>query len=585
MLRPLAVVLSLAASASAIWPAPISMTQGNSTLWLTQTVEITYNGDFMPYTYGYTPTGPDWTSKDIVQGGVSRALGQIFGDYFVPWMLHTREEQATFEPKVMSNKTWIESLEITQTGEDSEDTWKAAAGEVDESYSLSLSKDGKAKIGAASSIGVLHALQTFTQLFYRHSGGPFWYTPMAPIDIEDSPTFAHRGLLMDVSRHYFPMEDIYRTLDALSWNKMNRLHIHATDSQSWPLEIPSLPEVSAKGAYHPSLVYTPTDLKNIQEYGAMRAVQVIIEIDMPGHIGVLGESHPELVVAYDERPYYWWCAQPPCGALRLNNSDVDEFLGTLFEDLLPRVSPYSSYFHTGGDELNANDSMLDPGVQSNDTEVLKPLLQNFIDLNHGRVKDAGLTPIVWEEMAIDWDIDMDPETTVVQSWLGTVSNLTEKGFKVIDTNYNFWYLDCGRGQWLTFDNDANATFYPFNDWCGPTKPWQLIYSHDPTEGLPEEQAKLVIGGEVAAWSETIDPANMDTLVWPRAGAAAEVLWSGRYDADGEPRSQLDAAPRLQEMRARMVTRGVKASPITQQWCVQMGGDPLACSYDLNPYGH
>lgn len=90
---------------------------------------------------------------------------------------------------------------------------------------------------------------------------------------------------------------------------------------------------------------------------------------------------------------------------------------------------------------------------------------------------------------------------------------------------------------------------------------------------------------MAAWSETIDPANLDTLLWPRAAAAAEVLWSGRNDANGEPRSQIDAAPRLQEMRERMVARGVKASPITMMWCTLMSDDPYACSYDLDPYGH
>ena len=125
-------------------------------------------------------------------------------------------------------------------------------------------------------------------------------------------------------------------------------------------------------------------------------------------------------------------------------------------------------------------------------------------------------------------------------------------------------------------------FHPFNDWCGPTKAWQLIYAHDPVEGLSEEQAKLVLGGEVAAWAETIDPMNLDTLLWPRTGAAAEALWSGRKDiTTGEARSQLVAAPRLAEMRERMVVRGLRASPVYMTWCTQMSGDPLSCTYDLN----
>ncbi len=106
-----------------------------------------------------------------------------------------------------------------------------------------------------------------------------------------------------------------------------------------------------------------------------------------------------------------------------------------------------------------------------------------------------------------------------------------------------------------------------------------MYSHDPRAGLTADQAKLVLGGEVAVWSETIDPTNFDSLVWPRAGAAAEVLWSGRTDpATGQNRSQLDAAPRLSEMRERMVLRGVGASPVQMTFCTQ--GRPEECEYAL-----
>ena len=141
------------------------------------------------------------------------------------------------------------------------------------------------------------------------------------------------------------------------------------------------------------------------------------------------------------------------------------------------------------------------------------------------------------------------------------------------------YLDCGRGQWLNWANNAFATGFPFNDWCNPTKSWRLVYSHDPTAGLTAAEAKLVLGGEVAVWSETIDAANFDTLVWPRASAAGEVLWSGRIDpATGQNRSQMDAAPRLNEFRERMLLRGVKASPVQMTFCTQ--GRPEECEYAL-----
>jgi hexosaminidase len=103
-----------------------------------------------------------------------------------------------------------------------------------------------------------------------------------------------------------------------------------------------------------------------------------------------------------------------------------------------------------------------------------------------------------------------------------------------------------------------------------------MYSHDPVADLTAEEAKQVLGGEVAAWSETIDSANFDSLVWPRASAAGEVLWSGRQDAAGQYRSLMDAAPRLNEFRERMVLKGVGASPFQQMFCTQ--GAPWECEY-------
>ncbi|KAK0729074.1 glycoside hydrolase superfamily [Apiosordaria backusii] len=561
---------------AAVWPAPQKITKGDAVLYLNQNIEVTYNGAFIPYTYGYTPSG--FNSKEIVQAGISRALTGIFNSKFVPWILH--KPGAKYEPD-LSEQEWLKTLEIIQTAEDDPSAFKPLAGEVDESYNLTLSETGEVKLTAVSSIGVLRGLETFTQLFYQHSTGTFWYTPYAPVSIQDSPKFPHRGILLDTARHFFPLEDILRTIDAMSWSKLNRLHVHVTDSQSWPLVIPSMPELSEKGAYHPSETYSPEDIEKIQKYGAYRGVQVYFEIDMPGHIGSVSLSHPELIVAYNEQPYHWWCAQPPCGAFKLNNTAVDEFLEKLFDDFFPRIEPYSAYFHTGGDELNKNDSMLDEGIRSNSSEVLQPLLQKFIDAQHKRVREAGLTPVVWEEIPLEWNVTLGEEV-VVQAWLGgsTVKKLTGKGHRVIDSNYNFWYLDCGRGQWITWENGLPfRTGYPFNDWCGPTKSWGLIYSHDPTANLTAEEAKLVLGGEVAVWSETIDPMNLDSIVWPRASVAGEVLWSGRIDENtGQNRSQIEAFPRLTEFRERLVKKGVRASPITQEFCVQ--GEPWECEFAM-----
>src|SRR5262249_53405292 len=157
--------------------------------------------------------------------------------------------------------------------------------------------------------------------------------------------------LLDTARSFYPVADILRTIDGIAWSKMNRFHIHVTDAQSWPIEIPALPELSEKGAFRPDYTYSPEDIERIQAYGAVRGVEVYFEIDMPGHISSVAFSHPELVVAFDEQPFTWWCNEPPCGTFKLNDTAVDTFLDTLMDDLLPRIGAYSAYFHTGGDEL------------------------------------------------------------------------------------------------------------------------------------------------------------------------------------------------------------------------------------------
>ncbi|KAI0593378.1 family 20 glycosyl hydrolase [Biscogniauxia sp. FL1348] len=601
----LPLLLLASAPVQAIWPAPEKLSTGNTSLLIGNTLDVTYNGGnvrwssaelyprrcasktnenwYLPqlsWTLDYEPScGPTFSSEDIVTGGVARAMKNILEKNFVPWKLYGRMQLESTEPSI-DHQSYVHQLEITQTGTDSAATFKPLAGQVDESYNLTLSTDGKATIQAVSSTGVLRALESFSQLFFKHSQTPFVYTTLAPVEISDKPQFDHRGILFDTSRNYFSLESIYRTIDAMAWNKMNRFHIHVTDSQSWPLEIPAMPELHEKGAYAKGMTYTPENVQAIQEYGIYRGVEVIFEIDSPGHFGIAALSHPEVVTAWQAEPWAKYCAEPPCGQLRLNDPSVDPFLDKLMDDFLPRVSPYSAYFHTGGDEVNLNAYALDPSVNSSDPVVLGPLIQNFIDKHHARVRKAGLVPMVWEEIPANYNVTLGDDV-VVQSWLGdaAIGDLTAKGHKVISSNYNYWYMDCGRGQWLNFANGADVDqYYPFNDWCTPYKNWRLAYSYDPRANLTAEQAALVIGGEVGAWSETIDDANIDDILWPRSSAAGEILWSGRIDpATNQNRSQLDAGPRLAEFRERMLARGVLAGPVQMVYCTQ-GGDPTACQF-------
>lgn len=362
-------------------------------------------------------------------------MDAIFNHGLYPWMFHPRNETKSFEPS-LDQKSLLTSLEITQNGKDN--SVKPLAGQVDESYELKVNTNGKATISAKSSIGVLRALETFTQLFYTYSKGRGFYTPYAPVDIKDAPQFTHRGIMLDTARVYYSVNSILRTIDGCAISKLNVLHLHITDAQSWPLEIPAMPELSGKGAYGDDLVYTPDDIRKIQEYGIARGVQVILEMDQPGHMSSVAWSHPDLVAGYEHQPYVGFCAEPPCGQLRLNNSDVDKFLDTVMDDLLPRLNPYVDYFHNGGDEIKASIYKFDPSVGTSDMGVIKKLLQKYSDKAAKRVRDAGLTPMVWEEIPVQFDVTLGDDV-VVQSWLGgdSVSKIISGGNKVIDSNYNY----------------------------------------------------------------------------------------------------------------------------------------------------
>lgn len=373
----------------------------------------------------------------VIDAAIARTQVRLFNDKFIPWKFHPRNSD--FEPPANSLKSYISKIVLLQNALDPANVFNALDGELDESYNLTITQDGQVTITSVTSIGILHALETLTQLFYQSSSGGV-YVPSAPVFITDAPKFPHRGLNLDVSRSYYAPSDIERTIEALAWNKFNRLHLHATDAQSWPLEIPTLPELANNGAYMKGLSYSPDVLAGIQEYGAYRGIQVFIETDMPGHTSSIALGYPGLIAAFNVQPDWGtYSAEPPTGQLKLNSSAVYEFLDTLWSDLLPRVAPYTAYHHTGGDEVNANVYLLDEDVKSNVSSVLQPLLQKFIDYNHEHVRAAGLTPVVWEEQLLVWNLTLGSDV-VVQTWLSdeSLAQTVAMGHKALFGNYDFW---------------------------------------------------------------------------------------------------------------------------------------------------
>jgi hexosaminidase len=442
------------ANAIALWPIPKSYSTGNDTVWITPDVQFFFNyaqtnGAEAKFVVGNSGRN---ASDNKVYSAWARTKSQLFNDNFVPWKFHAKG--STWEPSEHEG-VQVSKIVVTQHTPDATD--KPNYDQMNETYTLEIpSASGSHKssslspgtiyINAESSLGVLHGLTTLSQLFYAHStASDCVYSPYAPVSINDAPKYVHRGLNFDVSRQWYPKETILKTLDALSWNKFNRLHLHATDAQSWPLDIPSMPELAKKGAYRPDLIYSAGDLQDILDYAFERGIQVYIETDMPGHTTSIADAFPELIVGRNVQP--GWdsvAAQPPSGSMKLKDSRVTDFVTKMLNDLQPRLFAHTNYYHTGGDEVKANIYLLEDGVKSNDTNVLTPLLQKFVDHAHEVTHANGMTPVVWEEMFGQWGLKLSKDV-VIQAWQTDeiVKNITSAGYKAIGGNFDYWYLDCG----------------------------------------------------------------------------------------------------------------------------------------------
>ncbi|KAF8195383.1 glycoside hydrolase family 20 protein [Pholiota molesta] len=423
--------------------------------------------------------------------------------------------------------------------------------ERSESYSLNLpSNGGAASIVANSTLGLFRGLTTFEQLWYADaSGNPYAY--QAPLTISnDSPAFAspYRGFMLDTSRNFFSVSDIKRTLDAMSMVKMSQFHWHV-------------------GAYSSSEVYSSADVQDIVTYAGARGIDVLVEIDTPGHTAIISTSHPEHIACAQATPWENFANEPPAGQLRLASQATTNFTANLVASIA-RTLP-STLFSTGGDELNVNCYTQDAQTQADLTasgKTLEQALDTFTQTTHGALEALGKTPVVWEEMALDHNVTLSNQT-VIMVWISSqnAAAVAAKGLRLVHSPSDYFYLDCGAGEWIGSDATANS-------WCDPFKSWQKAYTFDPLASLTEAQTSLsLVVCQQLLWTEQSGPENMDSIIWPRAAASAEIFWTGPTLPDGSPLNGTTALPRLHDVRFRMVQRGIGAIALQPQWCALRDG--------------
>lgn len=245
--------------------------------------------------------------------------------------------------------------QIVSTNE-AELTW-----DTDESYHLEIITRGNhvsVSIQAQTVFGLRHGLETMSQLITTDIGDSEENSGLllvASARIEDRPIYRHRGLLLDSARNYIPIKDIERTLDGMGASKLNVFHWHITDTQSFPLEISTVPQLTRYGAYSSKQIYTADNVKHIIRYARLRGIRVIIEIDAPAHAGNGWNWGPkyglgDLAVCVNQQPWRQYCVQPPCGQLNPANHLLFGILRDIYKELVTML-PHAETIHMGGDEV------------------------------------------------------------------------------------------------------------------------------------------------------------------------------------------------------------------------------------------
>ncbi|KAJ8975881.1 hypothetical protein NQ317_015214 [Molorchus minor] len=415
--------------------------------------------------------------------------------------------------------------------------------DVDESYTLKVSEtsDGRiqALVTAPTFFGARHALVTLGQLVIFDDLRDQLQI-VRDFLVSDRPAYPYRGVLLDTSRNYISVDAIKRTIKAMGASKLNTFHWHITDSHSFPYVSKSRPDLVKYGAYSPSKIYSQSDVEDIIQYARERGIRVMPEFDAPAHVGE-GWQNTSLVTCFNWQPWQDYCVEPPCGQFDPTKAELYDAIEDIYGDMIEQFQP--DIFHMGGDEVNFNcwNSTAnivewmekEQGWSRTESDFIK--LWNYFQaqaLQRLYKKTSSPIPV--------WTKGDDVQIT----------DLLENGYKLILSNYDALYLDCGFAGWVTDGNN----------WCSPYIGWQKVYENKPA-GIAGNKKDQILGSEATLWTEQADTSSVDGRLWPRAAALAEVLWS-------EPSTGWqEAEHRFLIHRERLVSLGIDADAIEPQWCL------------------
>ena len=358
------------------------------------------------------------------------------------------------------------------------------------------------------------------------------------VTIKDAPRFNYRGMMLDVSRHFFPVPVVKKFIDYIALHKMNYFHWHLTDDQGWRIEIKKYPLLTTIGSTRKSTIighypgtgedntehggfYTQDEIKEVVQYAADRFITVVPEIEMPGHAEAALTAYP-------------WLGCPGTGPYKVEGTwgvfdnvfcagkdSTFQFLQDVLDEVLPLFP--GKYIHVGGDECPKTNWKKCPLCQSRiKAEGLKDehqLQSYFIQRMEKYINTKGKKMIGWDEIL---EGGLAPNATVM-SWRGE-----EGGIEAAKQNHDVIMTP---GGWVYFDHAQNEKEDSLT--IGGYLPLQKVYGYEPIpKQLSAAQAKHILGGQANLWTEYItNLSKIEYMIFPRMSALSEVLWSPKNKRD------------------------------------------------------
>ena len=447
-----------------------------------------------------------------------------------------------------------------------------------EGYRLSVTpKD--ITIKANQPAGLFYGVQTLVQLFPKEIEGKelmknvTWSAPC--VEITDYPRFGWRGLMFDVSRHFFTKEDVEKYIDEMSRYKFNLLHLHLTDDEGWRIEIKSLPNLTKVGAWNVKKIgqfgtftpptpdeprnyggfYTQDDMKEIIRYAKERFIDIMPEVDVPGHSLAAVVSYPELSCTPGADKYHvnsgepfmdWSHGAPPIAlvdnTLCPANEKVYDFLDKVFTELAA-LFPFP-YIHVGGDECPKNfwekSADIKALMQKEGLKTQQEVQSYFEKRVEKIVSSKGKKLIGWDEIL---EGGLAPGAAVM-SWRGMEggTEAAKMGHEVVMSPTTYCYID-----YMQADPVMEPHVYA-------TLRLNKAYQFEPVPTGVDP--KLIKGGQANLWTEQVyNLRHAEYMTWPRAFATVESVWSPK-----EKKNWNDFAERVQQHFARLDVAEVKYAP-------------------------